>query len=165
MTTETLAACEGGTAMYAVDEEACMGCGLCVACCPAGAVSVKGRVAEIDRDACTGCGACGDECPQGAIYEYEILPAPRQGAGAPARYASSGSGPAFWPKFPALTRREKAAAAAALLPILSRLLLKAAGRVSLRGRESRRPRSGGAEAPGPIGHASAGRHRWHGGRD
>jgi pyruvate formate lyase activating enzyme len=44
----------------------CMGCGDCVAACPAGAVTlVEGRVAT-NRVRCTGCGACVEVCPADA---------------------------------------------------------------------------------------------------
>jgi len=150
--------------MYTVDEDACTGCGLCVECCPTKAISIRGRVAEIDEDSCTSCGACRDECPQGAIYEYEALPAPWERRGEPAAFASKGSRPAVRPKVTSLAPREKAAVAVALLPLLARLLLRAAGRVSLRGAERPRSRSGGAGASSPRGRSGGERHRWHGGR-
>ncbi|NPV58411.1 MAG: 4Fe-4S binding protein [Actinobacteria bacterium] len=150
--------------MYEIDEDACTGCGLCVERCPTGALSISGNVAKIDRDLCNSCGACRDECPQAAIYEYEVLPAPRQGVGAPARSTSRVPGPAVRPKVPALTPREKAVAVAALLPALSRLLIKLAGYVSPRGGGNRLARSGVVEPKVSRAGSGAGRHRWHGGR-
>jgi ferredoxin len=55
-----------------VDEEECVGCGICCNVCPRGAISL-GEVAKIDNSKCTACLACVDRCPRGAIairYEY-----------------------------------------------------------------------------------------------
>ena len=49
-----------------VDPERCLGCGLCEANCPAGAIVVD-RVAWINAERCIGCGSCIEVCPQGAI--------------------------------------------------------------------------------------------------
>jgi len=54
-----------------IDEERCMGCGVCVEVCPYGAmhlVEKNGRkVAENIPAACKGCGACGSSCVHRAI--------------------------------------------------------------------------------------------------
>jgi heterodisulfide reductase subunit A len=55
-----------------IDEEQCMGCGLCEASCPFGAVRVvkmdgKGYRAESLPALCKGCGLCAAVCPQKAI--------------------------------------------------------------------------------------------------
>ena len=54
-----------------IDEEKCMGCGVCVEVCPYGAmrlVEKDGRkVAENVPAACKGCGACGSSCIHKAI--------------------------------------------------------------------------------------------------
>jgi glycine cleavage system H lipoate-binding protein/ferredoxin len=55
-----------------IDEEQCMGCGLCEVSCPFGAVRVvkmdgKGYRAESLPALCKGCGLCAAVCPQKAI--------------------------------------------------------------------------------------------------
>jgi ferredoxin len=49
-----------------VEPERCLGCGICEANCPAGAIVVE-RIAWIDARRCIGCGSCVEVCPQGAI--------------------------------------------------------------------------------------------------
>ena len=46
--------------------ERCLGCGICEANCPAGAIVVE-RIAWINAQRCIGCGHCVEVCPQGAI--------------------------------------------------------------------------------------------------
>lgn len=54
-----------------VDEDACRGCGLCVALCPYGALEIerteKGRKVKVIPVACKGCGVCAATCYQHAL--------------------------------------------------------------------------------------------------
>ncbi|MCK5132894.1 MAG: 4Fe-4S binding protein [Candidatus Sabulitectum sp.] len=50
-----------------VQEEPCIGCGICEQVCPMGAIAVQGGIAVIDYDLCTACGQCMDVCPVDAI--------------------------------------------------------------------------------------------------
>jgi len=55
--------------MVVVNKEKCTGCKTCVEACPAEAISIVDKVAQIDKDECTECGTCIDECPEEAISE------------------------------------------------------------------------------------------------
>ncbi|MEW6618469.1 MAG: CoB--CoM heterodisulfide reductase iron-sulfur subunit A family protein [bacterium] len=54
-----------------VDEDKCIGCGLCVSLCSSSAMELllkeKGRRAQNIAASCKGCGVCGASCPQQAI--------------------------------------------------------------------------------------------------
>lgn len=50
-----------------INEETCVGCGVCVDTCPAEALYLDEDIAVCDADKCVDCGACVDECPVGAI--------------------------------------------------------------------------------------------------
>lgn len=45
----------------------CIGCQICVAECPVGAIEMSGGVALIDPEICIGCGKCFDVCPVDAV--------------------------------------------------------------------------------------------------
>jgi heterodisulfide reductase subunit A len=52
-----------------VDEEVCIGCGLCEKMCVYGALSLAEpeRVMTVNEALCKGCGACSAICPSGAM--------------------------------------------------------------------------------------------------
>ncbi len=50
---------------FSIDAERCKGCGLCLECCPAGAIAGERKDAHvIDQGACIKCGACLEACPE-----------------------------------------------------------------------------------------------------
>lgn len=54
--------------VYSIDAEACNGCHVCVAACPAGAISgERKKVHAIDQGVCISCGACFDACKLHAV--------------------------------------------------------------------------------------------------
>jgi heterodisulfide reductase subunit A len=50
-----------------VDEDLCIGCGLCEEICPYGAPKIEEGKSEIREILCRGCGSCAAECPKRAI--------------------------------------------------------------------------------------------------
>jgi len=50
-----------------VDENLCMGCGLCEEICPYGAPKIENGKSKIREILCRGCGSCAAECPRRAI--------------------------------------------------------------------------------------------------
>ncbi len=53
-----------------IDEDLCIGCGVCATECPFGAVALfeegEEEKARVNRDVCKGCGVCSGACPSGA---------------------------------------------------------------------------------------------------
>lgn len=138
--------------MFTVDEDLCTGCGICVESCPSGAITMRGRTAEIEAGLCTSCGTCAQDCPQGAIYEYEEVPALR-GNLQPAAVSYAPGPPApvgDWRQ--SLARQQKVVTAAVLLPALSKILFRLAGRPSNRAKNR------------TVVTGRGGGHRWRGGR-
>jgi len=57
-----------GVTTLTLDEQACIGCGMCTVVCPHRVFEIKNRKARIiDRDGCMECGACARNCPVTAI--------------------------------------------------------------------------------------------------
>ncbi len=50
-----------------VNENICVGCGICEAICPFDALSLDAGVMRVNEVVCKGCGSCGSACPSGAI--------------------------------------------------------------------------------------------------
>ncbi|MFH1490147.1 MAG: mercury methylation ferredoxin HgcB [Pseudomonadota bacterium] len=51
-----------------LNEEKCVGCGMCLNVCPHAVFSMLNSHARIrNRDACMECGACARNCPSGAV--------------------------------------------------------------------------------------------------
>jgi heterodisulfide reductase subunit A len=52
-----------------VNEEICVGCGICEVLCPYGAIEIdkEDKVAKINAALCKGCGTCCAACPSGAL--------------------------------------------------------------------------------------------------
>ena len=52
----------------ALDEEACVGCGMCLIVCPHAVLGMNNGHARIEnRNACMECGACAQNCPTEAL--------------------------------------------------------------------------------------------------
>jgi len=50
-----------------VEQEKCVGCGVCISSCPVDAISMEKDKATINQDECTFCAKCFSACPQEAI--------------------------------------------------------------------------------------------------
>jgi len=59
-----------------VDEDLCVGCGVCVDDCPVEAITLQeDQKAIINEDECIRCGRCHDICPQEAVrHDSERIP-------------------------------------------------------------------------------------------
>jgi ferredoxin len=59
-----------------VNEDLCVGCGVCVDDCPVDAITLKDdQKALINEDECIRCGRCHDICPQEAVrHDSERIP-------------------------------------------------------------------------------------------
>lgn len=56
-----------------VDDDACIGCGICVGACPEDVLVVKdGTAYAADPSDCIGCKACEDSCPVEAIEVKDV---------------------------------------------------------------------------------------------
>ena len=51
-----------------IDEEKCIGCGLCVKRCPMKVLEVKDKKVFFTPEICIGCGVCVHKCPEKAIF-------------------------------------------------------------------------------------------------
>ncbi len=50
-----------------IKKKTCIGCGECAEHCPAGAISLEAKKAEINPEKCIGCGECIIRCPTGSV--------------------------------------------------------------------------------------------------
>jgi len=58
-----------------IDENDCVGCGICVEICPADTIDMVNEHAEIDMDNCIRCGTCHSACPENAVkHDSEKIP-------------------------------------------------------------------------------------------
>ncbi len=56
-----------GIEVAEIISDKCIGCQICVAECPVGAIEMRNGVAHIDPEICIGCGKCAEVCPVDAV--------------------------------------------------------------------------------------------------
>jgi NAD-dependent dihydropyrimidine dehydrogenase PreA subunit len=58
-----------GVTTMRLDEDVCVGCGMCAIVCPQGVFLMQPKKARVhDLDGCMECGACAKNCPAEAIH-------------------------------------------------------------------------------------------------
>ena len=58
-----------GVATLRLEQDACIGCGMCLAVCPREVFAMEhGKARIMEHDACMECGACMMNCPAGAVW-------------------------------------------------------------------------------------------------
>jgi dissimilatory sulfite reductase (desulfoviridin) alpha/beta subunit len=60
------------TARFTVRDDACIGCGACVAACPDGAICLEEGSAVVNPKRCLGCGKCVTACRHLALLSYPV---------------------------------------------------------------------------------------------
>ncbi len=69
-----------------IDEDKCVGCGLCIPQCRQGAIKIIDGKAKVFTELCDGAGACIGRCPQGAISFEEKAHEKKQACGCPSAH-------------------------------------------------------------------------------
>ena len=58
-----------------IDEDECVGCGVCLEECPVDTISMVNEKAEVNMGNCIHCGLCHEVCPQNAVrHDSEKIP-------------------------------------------------------------------------------------------